>query len=88
MLLVGQGSIPLAIPVLVALILAPSIPGIMDGRPPLLFTWELSLCIVLSYPVLSPILTVILTTPYHAPFKLLLRRIAFKHAHSMPVVKF
>ena len=88
MLLIGQGSLPLVIPVLVALILAPSVPDMINGKPPSKFIFEISLCTVVLYPVLSPILTIVLTKPYYAPFRLLLRRITSKHEFSVSVTKF
>lgn len=88
LLLIGQGSLPLMIPVLVAIIIVPSLPGIMDGRSPSKFTYEFGLCTVVMYPVLSPILTIALIRPYNTPIKLILRKIAFKRKRSVSIIKF
>lgn len=87
-LLVGQGSLPLLIPAIMACILSTSISGMMHGQPPSKLVWDLTLCTVMLYPVLSPILTVALTKPYYTPLTNILRIIAFKREASLSIIKF
>lgn len=73
-LLVGQGSLPLIMPLLAGLIIAPSIPDmLMNGRPPSKFVWQLSISTITVYPLISAILTIVLTKPYYVALKSMLK---------------
>lgn len=91
LLLIGQGSLPLIISLIVDIILMQSFADFLEGKSPSKFVWELCLCIVVVYPLLSPIFTIILTKPYFTSFVSMLRTITFtqrRRETSVSVIKF
>ena len=71
-LLVGQGSLPLFIVFVVCLILLVGLPNLVQKSPISKNLWETCLAVATMYPLVGPILTIVLTKPYYEALKLML----------------
>lgn len=87
-LLVGQGSLPLLLVALVIIITSIGLPDLMKNKPLPKDVWESCLIAIALYPLLGPILTILLTKPYYEAFKSIFIYRLSRNKNGVSVIKF